>query len=160
MYKKCIDRKAHSGSSCTIQKVYKDVYFFYTLQFQKYTTKCILHKCTQKVYKCIQNVQIAKRTQATHVLYKKCSKMSTFCIHFSSKCILQNAYFINLHKVYSVMYTLMLEFVYILCHTFLCIFQFRFLDYFIIVFFLLFYVIINFYKNYFIIIILLYFFFS
>ena len=29
MYTKCIDRKAHSGNSCTIQKVYKNVYFLY-----------------------------------------------------------------------------------------------------------------------------------
>ena len=30
MYTKCIDRKAHSGNSCTIQEVYKNVYFLYT----------------------------------------------------------------------------------------------------------------------------------
>ena len=56
----------------------------------------------QKVYKCIQNVYITKPTQAT---IQKCTKMSTFCIHFSSQCILQNVYFINVHKVYNVMYT-------------------------------------------------------
>ena len=46
--------------------------------------------------KCID----PKRTQALHVLYKKCTKMCTFCIHFSSKCVLQNVYFINEHKKY------------------------------------------------------------
>ena len=44
--------------------------------------------------------------------------MCTFCIHFSSKCFLQNEYFINVNKVYNVMYTSMFEFVYILCDTF------------------------------------------
>ena len=33
------------------------------------------------------------------MLDKKCTKMCTFCIHFSSKCILQNVYFINVHKI-------------------------------------------------------------
>ena len=45
--------------------------------------------------------------------------MCPFCIHFSCKCILQNAYFINVHKVYNVMHTSMFEFAYILCNTFL-----------------------------------------
>ena len=44
MYTKCIDHKAHSGTSCTIQKVHKNVYFLYTLKFKMCTTKCILHK--------------------------------------------------------------------------------------------------------------------
>ena len=35
-----------------------------------------------------------------YYIYKKCTKMCTFCIHFSSKCILQNVYFINKHKKY------------------------------------------------------------
>ena len=29
-----------------------------------------------------------------------CTKMCTFCIHFCSKCRLQNVYFINVHKKY------------------------------------------------------------
>ena len=46
--------------------------------------------------KCID----PKRTQALHVLYKKCTKMCTLCIHFISKCVLKNVYFINEHKKY------------------------------------------------------------
>ena len=49
MYTKCVDHKADSGTSCTIQKVDKNVYFL---------------------------------------------------LHFSSKCVLQNVYFINEHKKY------------------------------------------------------------
>ena len=44
MYAKCIDRKAHSGNSFTIQKVYKNVYTFSNVYY-----KCILHKCTQGI---------------------------------------------------------------------------------------------------------------
>ena len=37
-----------------------------------------------------------------HLMYytKKCTKMCTFSTPFSSKCILQNVYFINVHKKY------------------------------------------------------------
>ena len=52
MYTKCIDRKAHSGNSCTIQKVYKNVYFLYkqcVLFASTLVPKCILHKCTQGI---------------------------------------------------------------------------------------------------------------
>ena len=41
MYAKCIDHKAHSGTSCTIQKVHKNVYSLHTLYFQM---------CTKNVY--------------------------------------------------------------------------------------------------------------
>ena len=54
--------------------------------------------------------------------------MCTFCIHFSSKCFLQNEYFINVNKVYNVMYTSMFEFVYILYDTFFWIRQIQFGD--------------------------------
>ena len=62
-----------------------------------YTTKCIPHKCTQKVYKCIDR---KAHSGNSCTIYKKCTKMCAFCIHFSSKCKLQNVDFINVHKNY------------------------------------------------------------
>ena len=48
-YTKYVHHKAYSGSTGTIQKVYKKRYFLYTTQFQIHTTKCIPHKCTKYI---------------------------------------------------------------------------------------------------------------
>ena len=79
MYTKCIDHKVHSGNSCTIQKVYKNVYFLYTLKFQLYTTKCILHKC-HKVY----NVMYTSMFEFVYIL------CDTFFLHQTNSVWRQN----------------------------------------------------------------------
>ena len=76
------------------------------------SSKCILQNVYFiNVHEKYINVYKMYRSQSTlrQLMYytKSVQKCVPFGINFSSKCILQNVYFINVHKVYNVMHTSM-----------------------------------------------------